>query len=36
MKGVAEALNERRVPTPAGGKHWHPTQVARVLKRLAG
>jgi hypothetical protein len=36
LKGIAEALNERRVPTPAGGKHWHPMQVARALKRLAG
>ena len=36
LKGIAEALNVRMVPTPAGGKHWHPMQVARVLKRLAG
>ena len=36
LKGIAEALNERRAPTPAGGKHWRPMQVARVLKRLAG
>jgi hypothetical protein len=35
LKGIAEALNMRRVPVPAGGKHWHPMQVARVLK-LAG
>jgi hypothetical protein len=36
LKGLAKALNERRVPTPAGGKCWYPMQVARVLKRLAG
>jgi DNA invertase Pin-like site-specific DNA recombinase len=31
---VAEALNARGVPTPAGGK-WHATQVIRVRQRLA-
>jgi hypothetical protein len=36
LKGIAKALNDRRVPTPAGGKCWCPMQVARVLKRLAG
>ena len=36
LKGIAEALNERGALTPAGGKHWRPMQVARVLKRLAG
>jgi hypothetical protein len=30
LKGIAQALNERRVPTPAGGKCWYPMQVARV------
>jgi hypothetical protein len=34
LKSVAEALTERRVPTPSGSKYWHPMQVARVLKRL--
>jgi hypothetical protein len=36
LNGIVEALNERRVPTPAGSTHWRATQVARVLKRLAG
>ena len=34
LNGIAEALNERRVPTPAGSGHWYAAQVARVLKRL--
>jgi hypothetical protein len=34
--GIAAALNERGVPTPAGRGLWHAAQVARVLKRLAG
>jgi hypothetical protein len=36
LKGIAAALNERGVPTPAGSGHWHAMQVARLLKRLAG
>jgi hypothetical protein len=36
LNGIAAALNERRVPTPAGSGHWHAAQVARLLKRLAG
>jgi Recombinase len=36
LNGIAEALNERGVPTPGGGRHWHAAQVARLLKRLAG
>jgi hypothetical protein len=35
LKGIAKALDERRVPTPWGSSHWHPMQVSRVLKRLA-
>jgi hypothetical protein len=34
LKGIAAALNARRVPTPAGSRHWHAMQVARLLKRL--
>jgi hypothetical protein len=34
LNGIAEALNERRVPHPAGSHHWHAAQVARLLKRL--
>ena len=34
VRGVAEALNIRNIPTPQGGK-WHPTSVARLLERLA-
>jgi len=36
LKGIAAALTERGIPTPAGRRHWHAMQVARVLKRLAG
>jgi Recombinase len=36
LNGIAAALNARRIRTPAGRRHWHPTQVRRVLKRLAG
>ena len=32
---LAQALNERGVPTARGGAHWHPAQVQRVLQ-LAG
>jgi hypothetical protein len=36
LNAIAAALDERHVPTPAGSPHWHPAQVARLLKRLAG
>jgi hypothetical protein len=36
LNAIAKALDERHVPTPAGSPHWHPMQVARLLKRLAG
>jgi hypothetical protein len=36
LNGIAAALDERRIPTPAGSGHWHAAQVARLLKRLAG
>jgi DNA invertase Pin-like site-specific DNA recombinase len=32
-RGIAAALNERGVPTPAGGE-WHSVPVIRVQKRL--
>jgi hypothetical protein len=35
LNGIAEALNERGVPTAAGSGNWHATQVARLLRRLA-
>jgi recombinase len=35
LNGIAAALNERAVPTPAGGRHWYASQVSRLLKRLA-
>jgi hypothetical protein len=34
LNGIAAALGERRIPTPAGSGHWQATQVARVLRRL--
>jgi hypothetical protein len=36
LNAIAEALNERHVPTPGGSGHWHAMQVSRLLKRLAG
>jgi hypothetical protein len=36
LNGIAVALNGRGVPTPAGSRRRHATQVARVPKRLAG
>jgi hypothetical protein len=35
LNGIAAALDARRVPTPGGAGHWHASQVARMLKRLA-
>jgi hypothetical protein len=32
-RGIAAALNERKIPTPAGGA-WHSVTVLRVMKRL--
>jgi DNA invertase Pin-like site-specific DNA recombinase len=32
LQGIANALNERKIPT-ARGRQWSPTQVMRVLKR---
>jgi len=31
---IAAALNERKIPTPAGGE-WHAATVIRVQKRLS-
>jgi hypothetical protein len=36
LQGIAAALDERRIPTPAGSGHRHAMKVARLLKRLAG
>jgi DNA invertase Pin-like site-specific DNA recombinase len=33
LRGISDVLNHRGVRTPRGGK-WHPTSVARLLKRL--
>jgi hypothetical protein len=32
-RAIAAALNERKIPTPAGGS-WHSVTVIRVQKRL--
>ena len=32
-RGIAAVLNERKIPTPAGGA-WHSVTVLRVQKRL--
>jgi hypothetical protein len=31
LKGIAKALNDSGVLTPAGRAYWHAMQVARVL-----
>jgi hypothetical protein len=36
LNGIAEALNDRGILTPAGSDRWYASQVARLLKRLAG
>jgi len=33
LNDLAAALDERGIPTPAGSRHWHAMQVARLLKR---
>lgn len=33
VRGIADALNSRKIPTPSG-KSWHSTSVHRLLKRL--
>jgi hypothetical protein len=35
LTGIAAALQERGVPTPAGSSHWRAVQVRRLLARLA-
>jgi hypothetical protein len=35
LNALTAALNSQGVPTPAGRGCWHPSQVARVLRRLA-
>jgi hypothetical protein len=35
LTGIASALEERGVPTPAGSGHWRAVQVRRLLARLA-
>jgi hypothetical protein len=35
LHGIAEALNERRVPTPRSRGHWYATEVRRVLARMS-
>jgi hypothetical protein len=36
LSGIAAALNARGVRTPWGHRHWHSSQVASLLARLAG
>jgi hypothetical protein len=31
LREIAEALVERRIPTPSGCRCWHPVQVLRVI-----
>ena len=35
LNAIADALNERNVPTPGGSGRWHAMQVSRLLRRLA-
>jgi hypothetical protein len=34
LNGIAEALNERRMPTPRGRRPWHATRVRARLARV--
>jgi hypothetical protein len=34
MRGIADELDKRKVPTPRGGS-WHPQLVKRIVQRLA-
>jgi hypothetical protein len=34
LKGIAAALNKRRIRAARNIGRWHPTQVARLLKLL--
>jgi DNA invertase Pin-like site-specific DNA recombinase len=34
LTGIADALNDRGIPTPRGGSKWSAVQVGRILERL--
>jgi recombinase len=34
LSGIAVALKGRGVRTPRGNRHWYPSQVAQLLRRL--
>jgi hypothetical protein len=36
LSGIAAALNSRGVPTPTGRRYWSSSQIAQLLRRLAG
>jgi hypothetical protein len=36
LRGIADELNRRGIPTAAGRGKWQPVQVSRVLRRLTG
>jgi Recombinase len=36
LRRIADELNRRGIPTPAGRGQWQPVQVSRVLRRRAG
>jgi hypothetical protein len=36
LRGIADELNRRGIPTAAGRGRWQPIQVSRVLRRLSG
>jgi hypothetical protein len=36
LSGIAAALNVRGVLTPTGRRHWSSSQIAQLLRRLAG
>jgi recombinase len=36
LNAIATALTARGIQTPRGRRYWHASQVARLLKRLAG
>jgi hypothetical protein len=36
LRGIADELNRRGVPTATGRGQWQPVQVSRVLRRMPG
>jgi hypothetical protein len=35
LRGIADTLNQRAIPTAQGGQRWHAQTVSNVVKRSA-